>query len=557
MFGILALCPLLALATASDLQGFWGHLVYALTVVSLYGLGLTFLTKKKYFFSAFVLLLIQLCDILHIVLYGATTSLLWVYTGLIAEGGETVELFTAGMPVILLMASVVLTYLVLTHWFVRNRYIASRRVRSWAAIVMSGWLLVASVCCAFSFQTDRLQPFRTVLKVTPINYIYGVIMTVSVREDVHDSQAELVDFKFDAQTTAENDELVVFVLGETSRYCQWQLNGYERETSPRLMARGEELISFDSCYTVANLTTVAVPLIMSRATPHHLRMYFKEPSMVDAFQEAGYRTAWIADQSFNNVFLLNISGKCDYLYYHEHDITKHSYLDEELIPPLRKFLAQNQTESRPQFAVLHSLGCHFKYSNRYPESYRYFTPDLNDVSWETLSQYRDRGGLSVDRGEKGSAIASVMRTILTNSYDNALRYTDMFIDSVITTLEQTGRPVIMLYVGDHGENLLDTRENKMLHGQLSHSVYEFHVPMFIWASDSYKQRYPEKWQTIYDNRHKHVSTMNIYHSLLQMGSVEMPALDTTMSISSPDLQPETVAWILDSNLQVDSIPLSE
>ena len=49
----------------------------------------------------------------------------------------------------------------------------------------------------------------------------------------------------------------------------------------------------------------------------------------------------------------------------------------------------------------------------------------------------------------------------------------------------------MMYVSDHGENLLDDERMLFLHATYAGSIYEYHVPMFIWYSDSYGELYPE------------------------------------------------------------------
>ena len=70
-----------------------------------------------------------------------------------------------------------------------------------------------------------------------------------------------------------------------------------------------------------------------------------------------------------------------------------------------------------------------------------------------------------------------------NGYDNALRYTDYFLNSVIETLkpyEQT-YDVVMVYMSDHGESLGEN--NIYLHG-LPYSIApdaQKQVPLIIWS----------------------------------------------------------------------------
>lgn len=545
--GVLLLsAPLYTTIAASDLGGFWGRLIFLLTNISIYTLGASVLRRRHLLWVAIPMLPIYLYDAIYTMMYGRTADLMWTYTAVCAEGGETTELLTTYLPLCIVVGTLWGMYILMTYRYSMKRYFASKKVRLIMGSVSAGWLSFALMMNVIAHFTGFGMPFRTAASVSPINDLDNLRRIIQIRVTLQHSRAHFVDYQFGATCASEDDELVVLVLGETGRYGNWQINGYERATSPRMMARAEQLVTYDSCYSVANLTTESVPLILSRATPDSLKIFYEEPSLLQAFHEAGYHTAWIADQSFNNPFLMGMSGQCDFLFYRDHSTFK--FYDMDLITPLCECIIPKK-----QIVVVHSLGCHFKYSSRYPIEMRYFAPDLNDVSAKDVFSLRDWDGLTIDRHHPKSSFANVARTILTNSYDNAIRYTDYFLDSVITTIEQTGRPAIVLYVADHGENLLDDEMHKILHGQESTSIWEYHVPMFVWASNSYKQRYPERWANMQANRTKQISTMNVYHSLLDMGGISIPQYDPRKSILSAQLQADTIALRLDGNLH--AVPL--
>ena len=343
--------------------------------------------------------------------------------------------------------------------------------------------------------------------------------------------------------------VVVLVLGETSRYDHWQVNGYERETSPRLMKR--ELVSFDSCFSVANLTTVSVPFILSRATPTNQELYFQEKSVVDAFHEAGYETSWIADQSFNNHFLLRIAGSCDYTYYHL-PRRGEQLLDTVLLSPLRMALADRGgfASPKPQMMVVHSLGCHFKYSQRYPDEFQQFVPDMKGMHIGALMPDFDSisEGIRLNNRRNSPALVRNVKNVLVNSYDNAILYTDYFLDSLIEILEESGRPAVMVYVGDHGENLMDDERHMLLHGTYAGSVWEYHVPLFVWMSEEYQSMYPDKMTTLRGNKGKKMTTMYLFHSLLHLGGIRYRHIDLNRCIDSPAMEAQDTIYTIDANM---------
>lgn len=543
--------PFYMIIAAEDLGGFCGRAIYLLTAAALYAIPLCLLKKRHFFWLMIPMLGLSLADLIHAVMYKQTSTIMWLCSFLIQEGNEGSELATIFTPFGIGVALLWMLYLVLNYRYVLKRPFFADRTRKIVASAAGGWLVVALLCTVLESYTSWFGAFRTVKKVCPINYVYNYGRFRHIASDIHACWDAAETFRFGATTEAQDDELVVLIIGETSRWRNWQINGYERETNPRLMQRADRLCTFDSCYTIANLTTISVPMMLSRATPLQTDVFFKEPCVVDAFHEAGYSTSWIADQSFRSPLLLNISGRCDDIYYQEHD--QQPARDHDLLPSVEEHIRREGK----QLLVVHSRGCHFRYSTRYTPEYSHFRPDLNDVDWKSVRKYVDPAGFNVQAGKKSSAVANAVRQIFTNSYDNALRYTECFIDSVIGLLELSGRPAVVMYVADHGENLLDDQEHRVLHGQQSTSIYEYHVPMFVWASDAYMERYPDVIPAMQAHKKSRVSTMNVFHTLLDLGHVEMTDKDDRLSLCSPNLQPDTMAWIIDADLRLGSISTDE
>ena len=147
-----------------------------------------------------------------------------------------------------------------------------------------------------------------------------------------------------------------------------------------------------------------------------------------------------------------------------------------------------------------------------------------------------------------------MKAVLINSYDNAIHFADYFIGKVLCELEQTGRSAVLVYVGDHGENLLDDERNMFMHGTFSGSYYEYHVPLFVWTSEAYRRQHPDRIAAIEANSTKKLSTMYLFHSLLDLGDVPYARIDSTMCIDRPSMQSDPVVYGLDANMHAYPIP---
>jgi glucan phosphoethanolaminetransferase (alkaline phosphatase superfamily) len=86
------------------------------------------------------------------------------------------------------------------------------------------------------------------------------------------------------------------VIGESSRYDRWSLNGYARETNP-LLKQEANLVALPDVITSVSATRLSVPVIISRKpATQSLKDGFSEKSFLTAFKEAGFKTFWLSNQ---------------------------------------------------------------------------------------------------------------------------------------------------------------------------------------------------------------------------------------------------------------------
>lgn len=570
---------------AQDLQTMGQRAIYMLTSISIYGLGLCIWRRRTFFYVASAGLLFSAIEFVHLIINQATTSLLFVFTIIKSEKGEFLELLSTYWPIVIVFFALWGVYFYLNHRFIEKEYIGRRVVRYSFAGVFGAFLIACVVGLKlrpkfqneFTFLGDDIRTAAWVgaEKVCPINFVLVSYHLLDLALEIRQQNEALRYFTFgvegptpplparegghfgsskacasDAGETPASP-VVVLVLGETSRYDHWQVNGYARETSPRMAKR--ELVSFDSCFSVANLTTVSVPFILSRATPTHQELYLQEKSVVDAFHEAGYETSWIADQSFNNHFLLRIAESCDHTHYFM-PRNNELLLDTVLLAPVKERTHSKPPyegwSEKPQMMVVHSLGCHFKYSQRYPDEFQHFVPDMKGMRIGALIPDFDSisEGIRLNNRRNSPALVKNVQNVLVNSYDNAIRYTDYFLDSLIEILEESDRPAVMVYVGDHGENLMDDERHMLLHGTYAGSVWEYHVPLFVWMSEEYQSMYPDKMTTLRENKSKKMTTMYLFHSLLHLGGIRYRHIDLNRCIDSPAMEAQDTIYTIDANM---------
>lgn len=326
-----------------------------------------------------------------------------------------------------------------------------------------------------------------------------------------------------APTVSETNNagrVYIFVIGETTRADHLSVNEYHRETTPRLKERQRagQLISFSRLYSFSTFTRLSVPVLLSRKPVTSTAATFHEKSIISAHKEIGFSTTWISTQAP--------------LGYHESPVTLHAYEadnvtflnpvdyrgtgkhDDATIPEIERLL--EETSGKDTFLVIHTLGSHFRYSDRYPDEFRHFEPDRRESRPLRLLELKDK-------------------PYLVNSYDNSIRYLDYFLDRLISVLEE--RPELeswILYVSDHGEALFDDCRNLSGHGHQSRHTQS--SAALFWFSDRYAKARPDAIAAMHANANSLASTAMIFETLADLTGLLIPGERPRNSLASLPLR---------------------
>ncbi|SFG34217.1 Phosphoethanolamine transferase for glucans (OPG), alkaline phosphatase superfamily [Duganella sp. CF458] len=293
--------------------------------------------------------------------------------------------------------------------------------------------------------------------------------------------------------------LVVLVVGESLRADHLPWNGYTRNTMPLLQAMGPDIINFGDVASTANWTFAAFPAIVMRERGE------VEFNLAQTFREAGFRNAWISNQepvpySLGSHVMEHATGTQDY----------HFRTDANLLPMFTSFVRQAGPR---QFVLLHMNGSHFPYEERYGIESKVYAPTLADL-----------GGKMPALQDKAAAI---------NSYDNTIVESDRFLARVIEVLKKEGRPAVLLFTSDHGENLFDDERQLILHSRSGATRYDAHVPMLAWMNESYRAAFPTQAAALRANQARKISHVNVFPTVLELAGVEWDGRDSSESFASP------------------------
>ncbi|SNR93654.1 heptose-I-phosphate ethanolaminephosphotransferase [Methylobacillus rhizosphaerae] len=281
--------------------------------------------------------------------------------------------------------------------------------------------------------------------------------------DKNRSLPPLQDFHDDF---ANQPGTLVLVIGESSTRMHWGLYGYPRNTTPNLDKLKNKLHIFTHVVSPRASTIEALEQVLTFADRDHPDAVMTQPSLMNMMKQAGYKTFWITNQQTitkRNTMLAYFSQLADVQHYTNNSRYQNSReYDSNVFAPFDQALAD---PAQRKFIVVHLLGTHMKYEYRYPPEFDFFQDQSGLPSWLDQEQ--------ID---------------IVNTYDNAVRYNDFVLATLIKKLDAQQQRSMLTFLSDHGEEVYDTPPHDFLgRNEGKPTLPMFAIPMFIWTSPLWQQ----------------------------------------------------------------------
>lgn len=442
-------------------------------------------------------------------LFGRSVIAVDMFLNLITTNpGEALELLDNLAPPIAFVTMVYVPLLAIATCSLRRGGRLDRKFMRRQRRLAIATLATGAACIGAAYATDG--DYRMEDDTYPVNAGYNLALAID-RADMAERYKETsAGFRFGAKSTRDKDsaEIYVLVVGETARAANFGINGYGRNTTP-MLAKTDGLTAFPHVMTQSNTTHKSVPMLLSAASADDYDRIYREKSIITAFREAGFHTAFISNQKPNHSFIDFFGEEADECVFMKNGPSGGADTpDGELLRHADKVLREGR---KKVFIVLHCYGSHFNYRERYPRSGATYLPD------------------------EAMEVRAKNRRDLINAYDNTIRQTDKMLHELIERLEKSGAAAAMLYTSDHGENIFDDRRNLFLHASPVPSYYDMHVPFLIWTSASYRATHPDITAALHKNRLRDVeNSAAVFHTTLSLGGISTTLLVDSLSVASPE-----------------------
>lgn len=361
--------------------------------------------------------------------------------------------------------------------------------------------------------------------IFPVNVIDNFIISCKRVKQNNNYLKTSADFRFNAEAThpTEAKEIYVVVIGETGRADNYGIFGYDRDTTP-LLSKTSGLVTFSKVLSESNTTHKSVPMLLSLINAENFDSINYQKSIITAFNEAGFATAFISTQPLNRSYIDYFGNEAKYVNFVNANCTGQQFKKDEILLTELEYIL-NSTNQQKQVIFIHTYGSHFNYTDRYDRRFAHFLPDY---AKEATARNREA---------------------LVNAYDNTILHTDYLLHSIIVQLEKrTDAVTAMLYVTDHGEDIFDDNRERFLHASPTPTYWQLHVPMMIWMSDAYRSAFPEKWDNACNHTACNISSSRAFApTVLDVAGISSPIVADGSSVVGKDYKESGRVYVNDRN----------
>lgn len=309
-------------------------------------------------------------------------------------------------------------------------------------------------------------------------------------------------------------ELLVLVIGESAQPGHWHANGYTQQTTPEIekIANATSLENVISAWVA---TRQSVPSLLTGLIDKDGLPPVAEPSLIDVFRAAGWQTYWLSNQSplgmHDSTIVMNADRAEHRRFLNGADYSQAADYDEILLPALDEALKIDRSQRK--LIILHLLGSHTKYSNRYPKEFARFD-----------------GTMGEDTPNIGKFAP------MHEAYDNSILYTDYILSQIIKRVQQEHKASALIYASDHGQNLPDMNCSKFGHGHPT--VDNFRIAALSWLSPEFEKRLPGSIQRLKEKKTAPLHQRDIFHTLIDISGIEYSGLKRSRSWANQAWQQE-------------------
>lgn len=307
-------------------------------------------------------------------------------------------------------------------------------------------------------------------------------------------QQRLASLEVTNKNKSNNPSTIILVIGESeSRDYMSAFSKYNHITTPWLdeAKDNSQFILFNNAYACKDQTVPALENAITEANQYNDKKFYESCSIIDIAKKAGYKTYWFSNQGHigsAETAITLIANTCDHAEWTKQNLNKFQY-DNTLLDYLEKV---NPKENN--FIVLHLMGSHFNFINRYPFNFAHFS---KPGKYDLIPNYLD-----------------------------SIRFTDYVLKEIIEYANTNLNLNALVYFSDHA-TIPDKRRSSNFGGFAT-----VRIPLFTYFSDVYIKNHSEIYNSLQQNNLKYFTNDLIYELMCSILDIKSNHFDETNSIAS-------------------------
>lgn len=484
--------------TSSDF-GFHLDVVFGLYIIS-WLISLKLLVQYFNFFPQvllfiiscleFIIILLPLIQIFYYSVYKTCVNDSSIMLMRETDHNETIEFYKSlpfiiqiFLPVIIIAIFALVNYCNQTLLILKN-IIPSYNIYALIAVTLFLTFYLWNTKKGVFIRTGIIELFLDVNKYIKETNLYSANLETRLKTLKVEPQSP----NFDKPST------IIMIIGESeSRDYMSAFTDYEFNTTPWLkeMGKTKNFVLFPNSYACKDQTVPALERALTEVNQYNNKKFYESCSIIDIAKKAGYKTYWFSNQGHigsAETAITLVANTADKAEWTKQNLNKPQY-DETLIDYLKTV---NQNENN--FIVLHLMGNHFNFINRYPQTFAKFSkPDKYD---------------------------------LIPNYLDSIAYTDYVLQQITEYAKTNLNLQVLLYFSDHA-TIPDKRRSPNFAGFAT-----VRIPMFLYLSDEYMAKNPKINIAVKNNSKKYFTNDLIYDFICGILNIKSNHYDETNSIAS-------------------------
>lgn len=289
---------------------------------------------------------------------------------------------------------------------------------------------------------------------------------------------------------------IILVIGESAsrNYMKAYTPSFTYDDTPwqDTLSKNPDFIFFNHAYSSYVQTVPTLERALTERNQYDDKPFLESANILDIAKKAGYHTTWFSNQGVYGEYdtAISLIAKTADRAQWAHEAYMFSDKYDGVLLPLLKTVDPNQNN----FIVIHIMGSHIYYNDRYPHEFS---------KWKVGE---------VPTGKE--------------AYANSQLYTDWLLKNIYEYASKNLHLQAMVYFSDHGESL-----------QLSHNpdVFDFdmtRIPFWIYLSPQYRAAYPQTVAALTGHEHQYFTNDLLYDTLSGIMHAQSNRYDVTRDFSN-------------------------